>query len=49
MLRTREITVSMNRPEKNACALVQCGKWQLLERLMRIGRDAVVCLDAKSP
>jgi hypothetical protein len=48
MLFAREITVSVNRPQIDADTLVQCGKWQLLERLMRIGRGAVVRIDAKS-
>jgi hypothetical protein len=47
MLCAREITVAMNRPQINACALVQCGKWQSFDRLMRIGRGAVVRIDAK--
>src|SRR5262249_2388226 len=43
-----EITVAMYCPQVHACALVQLWKWQLLDRLMRIGGGAVVRIDAKS-
>jgi len=43
-----EITVAMYCPQVHACALVQLWKWQLLDRLMRIGGSAVVRIGAKS-
>jgi hypothetical protein len=48
MLFAAEIAVAMNGPQIEACALVQRGEWQLIARLMRIARHAIVYIDAES-
>jgi hypothetical protein len=47
MLFAAEIAVAMNGPQIKACALIQRREWQLIARLMRIARQAIVYTDAE--